>query len=248
MKKYILILFFSFCIFLLLIIYSSPYRSLRPYELFGKNTHPEIQTKDKFIDNRKAILINSSDAENSFYIDQIPVTVKDYKRCLSKGLCNPHHYRNYYTIFFESKFYDIFPVTFINWMDARKFCLAAGGDLPTEQQWNLAAGGDFGIIYPWGNAQPNLSLANIDGYYQSLIPAGWLPSGQSPYGVLDMTGNVREWVLDEIFEDNDNKLLKGGSSNDSFNEGRIEAHLDHGPTSSGFNRGFRCVYPNNINQ
>ena len=49
--------------------------------------------------------------------------------------------------------------------------------------------------------------------------------------------------LDEIYEDNDNKLLKGGSDYDNFSNGKIESYFDHGPTSSGINRGFRCVYP-----
>lgn len=248
MKKFYLFLFFSFCLFGLLIYFSSPYRSLRPYGLFGKNISQQIKTEEKYIKNRKVIRIETSDADEAFYIDQIPVTIKDYKDCISNGSCDPHHYRNFYTKFYEPIFYNIFPVTFINWFDARKYCIAAGGDLPTEKQWNSAAGGEFGLIYPWGDDQPDLSLANIDGYYQSMIPAGWLPKGRSPYGVLDMTGNVREWILDEIYEDNDNKLLKGGCSNDSFTEGKIEAHLDHGPTSSGFNRGFRCVYQINSSQ
>ena len=230
-------------VFAALIFSSSPYRQLRPYDFFGRKIPQNIGQTTKLINGRQTILIEGDDVEDSFYIDQIPVTIGSYKFCLHSGDCEYEHYRYYYTQFYESNSYNSFPVTFVNWFDARQYCQSYGGNLPTARQWETAAGAEYGITYPWGNDMPALSTANLDGYYQWLTPAGWLPEGASPFGVLDMTGNVREWVLDEIYEENDNKVLKGGCNNDSFLDGKIEAYFDHGPTSSGFNRGFRCVYP-----
>ena len=229
--------------FFLLIYLSSPYRELRPYEYFGKKLPENLGQTTKMINGRKTILIPNDNSSESYYIDQIPVTIKDYKERTAIDSNLFEHYRYNYTKFWNDPIYELLPVTYVNWFDAQNYCLSLGGNLPTAQQWNLAASGNANLDYPWGNSLPNLSRANLDGYYQMLIPAGWLPEGASPFGVLDMTGNVREWVLDELYEDNDNKMLKGGGDYDSFTDGRIESYFDHGPTSSGFNRGFRCVYP-----
>ncbi len=237
-----LFLILSVLIFFGLVFLSSPYRELRPYELFGKNIPEKLGQETKIISGRKAVLIHSDEETNDFYIDQIPVTIGDYKACVHSGKCETQHYRDNYANIYDQRLYEIFPVSFVTWMEARNYCNAFGGDLPTAKQWDLAAGADFEYIYPWGSSLPNLERANIDGLYQWLTPSGWLPKGASPYGVLDMTGNVREWVLDEIFEDTDDKVLKGGSDHNSYTDGRIDAFFTHAPTSSGFNRGFRCVY------
>ena len=230
-------------LFILMIFLSSPYRMLRPYEIFGKNLPEKSGQKTRIINGRKAVLVKGDEFTDDFYIDQIPVSIGSYKNCTASGACKYQHYHDHYTKYWTSKWYEIFPVTFVTWMESQNYCQSAGGDLPTAHQWDLAAGSALNYDYPWGRSLPTIANANIDGYYQFLTPAGWLPEGASPYGVLDMTGNVREWVLDEIYPDNDNKLLKGGSDYDNFTNGKIESWFDHGPTSSGINRGFRCVYP-----
>lgn len=242
---YLFIFVFSTALFLLLIFLSSPYRELRPYNIFGYKIPENLNKEIRYINNRKTILISVNNSEEKFYIDQNLVTISNYKNCLESGGCQTEHYRDFYTNIYENSFFNIFPVTFITWMEARTFCNNYGGDLPTAKQWELAAGSEYKYDYPWGNALPSIAKANVDGFYQWLTPAGWLPEGASPYGVLDMSGNVREWVLDEVIDENDNKLLKGGGSNDSYSDCRNESAFTHAPTSSGFNRGFRCVYPVN---
>ena len=245
MKKWIFLIILATVVYFVLIFVSSPYRELRPYIFFGANLPERFGMKTKIINGRKTVLISTDDIEKSFYIDQIPVTIDDYRECTKSGKCEFQHYRYNYAKFWDSNKYGTLPVAFVNWSDARNYCIQYGGDLPTSIQWESAAASNLKTDYPWGNSLPNLSTANIDGYYQMLIPAGWLPEGASPYGILDMTGNIREWMLDEVFPDSDDKMLKGGGNNDSFSDGKIEAYFWHTPDSSGFNRGFRCVYPNN---
>lgn len=192
------------------------------------------------INGRKAVLI---DKEEVFYIDQIPVTIDAYQNCVRSGNCASAHYRNEYRKYAVNPIYGSLPVTFVTWHEARQYCISAGGDLPTIAQWESAAGDG---IYSWGDTYPSPAKANIDGWYQSHIPAGWLPKGASPYGVLDMTGNVREWVLDE--NEDGAKGLKGGSYQDAWSSVKSEKTYYHEPNSSGFNRGFRCVYPQFVDE
>ncbi len=184
-----------------------------------------------------------------FWIDQIPVTMADYLKCVDQGSCAAPHHRGYFRRFIESPLYRLYPATYLSWQEARIYCRIAGGDLPTEAQWKAAAGIDHGNRYPWGNKEPNLALANYDGYYHGLTPTGWQPRGASPFGVLDMAGNVREWVLDAYEADGKpasdpdaDRILKGGGASDYPAALQIDAFQWHSQNSAGFNRGFRCVY------
>lgn len=235
----------SSVIFTGLIFFSSPYRELRPYSLFGKKIPEKSLQKTHEIDGRIAVYIESEYPE-SFYIDQIPVTIGDYKKCMSRGNCETQHYKDNYAQIWDSSLYDDFPVSFVTWHEAQAFCRAYGGDLPGIRQWKLAAGSEYKYDYAWGNEIPTISRANVDGFYQWQTPAGWLPLGASPYGVLDLNGNVREWVLDDNHSEDFGNGLKGGSFQDSFSIANNDTVFYHEPTSSGFNRGFRCVYPPDI--
>jgi len=119
------------------------------------------------------------------------------------------------------------PVCEVSFEDARAYARWAGGDLPSRIQWEASARGKQGRIYPWGNEwDPDLSnnremdslrhrvvpLETIDGVKLGTLPVGSFPDGRSPFGVLDMAGNVAEWCLDirgegEMAE----RVLMGGS-------------------------------------
>lgn len=93
---------------------------------------------------------------------------------------------------------DTQPVVGVTWFDAQAFAEWIGGSLPTEAQWERAARGTEGRIYPWGDTPPKARQhANFARRYNRPMPVGQFPKGESPNGIADLAGNVWEWCLDE---------------------------------------------------
>ncbi len=88
------------------------------------------------------------------------------------------------------------PVVHVSWHDARAYAAWVGRQLPTEAQWEKAARGADGRKYPWGRTSPTAEHARFGGRLSGTAPVGQHPAGASPFGVLDMAGNVWEWCLD----------------------------------------------------
>ena len=146
-----------------------------------------------------------------FYIDHTEVTVRQYKNT------HPTHDQTYIT----GETCPLCPALSVDWISADKHCRAVGKRLPTEAEWELAAGGSSKKTAYWSNKTKG-SFANLVGEkdgFLSVAPVGSFPSGAGPYGTLDMIGNAWEWVdtphspLPKNFgpkKNKNHKIIKGG--------------------------------------
>ena len=134
-----------------------------------------------------------------FWIDKVEVTNAMYNLCVQQGGCQklPFNFnsktRNSY---FSNPEFANYPVVYVGWAEAANYCKWAGRRLPTEAEWERAARGNDFRIFPWGDERPTSSYANFNSQYGDTTPVGNFPAGASPFGVMDMTGNVAEWVND----------------------------------------------------
>ena len=144
---------------------------------------------------------------DAYWIDQTEVTNGMYALCVQAGNCQPPHDLNYYDNSIVTRVPDAnYPVTNVTLYDAQTYCEWADARLPSEAEWEKAARGTNASVYPWGNNDPTCNLANLNPYGKypysqfacvgDISAVGLYPSGASPYGVLDMAGNVLEWVAD----------------------------------------------------
>jgi formylglycine-generating enzyme required for sulfatase activity len=209
---------------------------------------------------------------DAFWIDRTEVTNAQYVQFLNalgeyRGACGGHdcletkredkdshilRQEGQYVV--ESGFED-HPVTEVTWYGAQAYCEWAGVRLPTEAEWEKAARGVDGRLYPWGNDAPDCDKAQYAGCGGKTVSVGSKPAGASPYGVLDMAGNVWEWVADWYDEayyagsparnpqgadSGIRKVFRGGSWGYLPKFRRTTDRARNRPAYAGFNVGFRC--------
>lgn len=201
----------------------------------------------------------------SFRLDRQEVTVGRYRRCVQAGACTRPALANSHrrAAYFDDPAHDDFPVIFVSWEQADRFCRFAGGRLPTEAEWEKAARGAAPDVreFPWGDAPPDCTLANFGGPGSCVGDTdrvGRRPAGASPFGALDMAGNVWEWVADWYDAGyyasspprdprgparGELKVMRGGCWESGASSLRVSCRKAELPAAWADNVGMRCAYP-----
>ncbi len=224
---------------------------------------------------------------DAYWIDRTEISNSMYAQCVEAGGCDEPAS----TVYFNDPEYADHPVVYVSWVDANDYCTWAGRRLPTEAEWEKAASWDPVAnqqrVFPWGNeydckkgnyddeVELDASLmpgttVNCDGFLRS-SPVGSFPEGASPYGALDMGGNVWEWVHDAFIEVDpikpslqnyyaispysnpmgvdpaitEYRSMRGGSWNFTFGFGRAAYRLWYGLDDKYDGVGFRCALSEN---
>jgi formylglycine-generating enzyme required for sulfatase activity len=193
---------------------------------------------------------------DSYWIYKYEVTNEEFRQCIEFGACDNDlvsHPKNDY------------PAIYVDWYDANSYCEWIGGRLPTEAEWEKAARGIYNMKFPWGNdvwcpvgghVIPESNYDYIGCLDEGPGPIGGFPKGASPYGAMDMAGNVWEWTSDwysaEYYENSpiknptgpvygDLKVLRGGSWAYDYHYARVSYRFFAAPVHNSDEVGFRCV-------
>jgi formylglycine-generating enzyme required for sulfatase activity len=209
---------------------------------------------------------------DAFYVAKYPITNQEYNEFLKDTGRKKPRYRN--DVIFNGPRQ---PAVWVNWNDAVAYCewlsMKTGKKyrLPTDAEWEMAARGTDDRRYPWGNEEPDRTFANYNMHVGHTTKVDEYPKNKSPYGVMDMAGNVGEWCSD--WWDGDfseiKRCLSGGGSSIRNPKGpangtarvarggswfappdfiRTSFRLGKAPGFEGYSSGFRCAMTPCLNQ
>jgi formylglycine-generating enzyme required for sulfatase activity len=219
---------------------------------------------------------------DTFYLDKFEITVAQYAAFLNtlgtfEGACQeidcawPRGLIGYTSYLIQVDEDDVrtyeameefenYPINHVSWYGADTYCRAVGARLPTEAEWEYAARGSDGRVYPWGYEPPDETRAvYFSTSYTDLKPVDALPDGASPFGIYGMAGSMWEWVSDWYDpnyytnspvdnpsgpEDGEVKVVRGGAWPNNNQEDRIRSANRNWREIAFFSPdlGFRCAY------
>jgi hypothetical protein len=184
-----------------------------------------------------AVLVPAGNGVAAFRIGRTEVTNAQYAQCVAAGACTVPG-GTYDGCNYTDSAYAEHPVVCVTREQARAYATWAGGALPTEAQWLRACQGDDGRTYPWGEAAPDATRANFNWNEGGTMPVGSYPSGASPYGALDMAGNV--W---ERADDGPYIVMRGGAFD--WHAADVVCGARHGYVYDfiSYSVGIRVVFP-----
>jgi len=202
---------------------------------------------------------------SAFAIDRYEVTNERYGACVKAGACSPPTLRSSAKRerYFDQPEFSHYPVVFVSWQQADSFCRWDQGRLPTEAEWELAARGPAPStrVFPWGDEPADCTKTNMGGARSCVGDTdlvGRRPAGASPWGVMDMAGNVWEWTADwydaEYYSSSPVrdprgptggrlKVMRGGCWASGADSLRVSCRKAELPGTWAPNVGFRCVRP-----
>jgi len=225
------------------------------------------QTLDSWCDEMELPYFNVK--LDRYFIDKNEVSAGEYKQCVEAEACTyngdtSNELRTY------DNGRDEYPINYVSWSDAKDYCQWKGKRLPTESEWEKASRGGCELyskcqedsrIFPWGNelpycvhaafTDPSCECCGVD----QMFPVGGHADSTSPYGLLDMAGNVWEWTADWYSEysqespsanptgpiSGSHRVIRGGSFSDTAFYLRSSARGSGNPSGRYNTHGFRCA-------
>lgn len=214
------------------------YLSLNPRVRFRQVKHPVDGKPMSLVDGGTFLSgpDNEVRAADAYYMDVTPVTNAEYARfTAATGHPAPRHWEGPQP---PAALAD-HPVVHVTHTDATAYASWAGKRLPESEEWEKAARGSSGSIYPWGN-QPTVAKCNVrESGIDTTTPVGRYRSGVSPYGIYDLAGNVWEWCATGAGPGR--HVLRGSAFTSPFASAAAYEVNDASETMSDDDTGFRCV-------
>ncbi len=196
---------------------------------------------------------------SGFWMDVYEVSNARYERCVAAKACQPARLRGVKRAgYYSNDKAPLQPVVGVTLADATAYCTWAGRRLPTEAEWEKAARGAEGRIYPWGDEPPTCELGNFKVCGKVALELQPRPKGASPYGIQDLAGNVIEWTSTPYLSDYLStaaakdpadpkrpaktwRVIRGGSWGSYPGQLRAAMRRAWDPFFAGHTVGFRCA-------